>query len=197
MEHYAPTLSRDTEIDPRRLRNLIQMERNVSSIELSLTAITIAVIALKFSFGMLSAQLAALGGIDSSERLFDVSIAVGFIGILIATLQIPKQFAETLIYSNLDALRLMSLLGASKRFVAYSFERVILRSLMRGVVAGLFISGFAYLVISELMQLWVPTTRTFFVREAVEVGVVVACYFWVVALIVRRKINLLFEGYRF
>jgi hypothetical protein len=186
---------REGEIQRRWVTELINKKRNVSNIELSLTAITVAVTVLKTSLSQLGEQVGSQIGGGTPIEVLDISVAVGFIAIAIATLQIPRQFTETLIYSNQDALRLLALLGASEGFVVMCFRRVILRTMIRAAIMGLGISAIGYLIISPILHLWVPSTLTSFLVDVGATALLITGFIVIVSLLVRLKIKGLFRDY--
>jgi hypothetical protein len=75
-------------IDLHSVYRLIDVKGSLSTIEITLTAITVAVIVLKISFAELATQIAALLTGGSARLFLDVSVAVGFVAIVVATFQI-------------------------------------------------------------------------------------------------------------
>lgn len=189
--------SRAGSIDQSFVHKLIHRGRNTANIELSLTAITVAAVLCKISISELSAQLASLAGGDAAARAFDVSIAVGVLGLAIATFQIPRQFAETLIYANQDALRVLELVGASSNFVVRCFGQLILRAMVRATAIGLVVSAVAYLVVAELLQLYVPVTRTYFLYDVGFALAVIVVFIVIVQMNVRSKVRRFFDDFRY
>ncbi len=168
---------------------LIHLERNAATIELTLTAITVAVIVLKVSFSELSKQMAALLAQQEVRTALDVSVSVGFMAIVVATIQIPRLFTDALIHSNQDALKIMSLLGATPSFIVRAFRKVVWRVMLKALISGLTISGFLYLAISEIAQIWAPSTRTQFLFELAESLAGIGAFMIAVQFLVAHKVR--------
>lgn len=164
-------------------------------IELTFIAITVAVIVLKVTISELSTQIgSAISGGDA-RRLLDVSISVGFIAIVVASLQIPRHFTDALIHSNQDAMRILQMVGATPNLVASCFALVVLRSMVRAAWKGLFVTAILYLVISELAQWWVPVTRTYFLREVAEAVAGIVVFIGVTHVMLQAKVRRFFARY--
>ncbi len=182
-------------IDEHSLHNMIDIKSSLSTIELTLIAITVAVIVLKVAVTELSTQVgSAISGGDA-RRLLDVSISVGFIAIVLATLQIPRHFTDALIHSNHDTLRILQMVGATPQLVAKCLAKVVLRSMIKAAWKGLVITAILYLVISELAQWWVPVTRTYFLREVAEAFGGIIAFIVVMNFLLRAKVRRFFAGY--
>lgn len=190
------TPRRVAELNEKTVHRLIDLKSNLSTIELTLTAITIAVIVLKVTFGELSVQIGAAMSGAAGRQLLDTSIFVGFVTIAVATLQIPKHFTDALIYSNQDTMRILQMVGATPRFVANCFAKVVLGSMLKAAWKGLLVTAVLYLVVSELAQLWVPVTRTYFLREVLEAVVGILVFIGVMNLLLRRKVIQFYDRFR-
>ncbi|MDX2259579.1 MAG: hypothetical protein NW205_11770 [Hyphomicrobiaceae bacterium] len=181
-------------LDEKSVHKLIDIKGSLSTIELTLTAITIAVIVLKVAFGELSAQINSLVAGGTARQVLDVSVSVGFLAIVVATLQIPRHFTDALIFANQSTLRILFQVGATPAFVARCFGQVILAAMVRAVGYGLVASAILYLAISEVAQLWVPVTRTFFLLDVAEVVAAIGVFILVVHLLVRWKVEAFYRG---
>ena len=182
-------------IDERSLHNLIDIKSSLSTIELTLIAITVAVIVLKVAVTELANQLGSAMSGGEARRLLDVSISVGFVAIVVATLQIPRHFTDALIHSNQDAMRILQMVGATPRLIARCLAGLVLRSMLKAAWKGLVVAAILYLVISELAQWWVPVTRTYFLREVAEAVCGIAVFIVAMYILLRVKVSRFFASY--
>lgn len=185
--------SRQGKTDSRYIDRIIHMRRNISNIHLSLTAVTALAILFKISLTELTTQVSSLTAGGTAARIFDVSIAVGFVGILFAAFQIPRHFIETLFYSNQDALRLLAMMGATESFVAARFRRRIIWDMIQATFWGAVISGGLYLLFSEILQIYVPVTRTYFLYDTAYALLTIVGFIVVTDVMIRWKIAHMFR----
>lgn len=197
----APDLSRLRAIrvgslDENSIHKLIDLKSSLSTIEITLTAITVAVVVLKVTVAELAGQLGALMTDTAARQMLDVSVAVGFLTIVIATLQIPRHFTDALIYANQSALRILLQVGATPDFVATCFARVIRRSMIAAAAGGLALTAGLYLIVAEVARIWVPATRTGFLLEVGEAALVILVFIVVVNQLVRRKVKRFYSNFQ-
>lgn len=186
---------RQGEITQKNLHKLIDVSKNLSTIELTLTVIVVVVVILRVAVADLIGQFDSLLSNGDARRLFDVSIAVGFLGIILAAVQIPKNFADAIVYSNSDAMRIFMVTGASPNLVARCFANVVLSSMAKAAWKGLVVVAVLYVSISEVAQIWVPVTRTYFLREVAETFVGIGVFIFSMHFILKRKVMNFYENF--
>lgn len=178
-------IDRSGSVERRKAEELIDVKSSLSTIELTFIALVIASVVLKISVGELAAQMKAGSG---KGVFFDVSVSVGLISIALASIQIPRHFTDALIHANRDSLRILQIVGATPRLVSRILERVVSKSLFRAAWKGFGLSAVLYVVIAEVAQIWVPVTRTFFLREVAEVAIAAAVFMLITIVLIRWKV---------
>lgn len=188
--------TREGSLDETSIHKLIDLKSSLSTIEITLTAITVAVVVLKVTVAELAGEVGALMTDDAARQMLDVSAAVGFLTIVIATLQIPRHFTDALIYANQNVLRILLQVGATPDFVATCFARVIRRSMIAATVGGLVLTAVLYLIVAEAARIWVPATRADFLLEVGEAALVILVFIVVVNKLVRRKVKRFYSNFQ-
>ena len=156
---------------------------------MSLIAIVVASIVLKTSFNELAAEISSLLSGGRASQIFNTSVIVGFVTIVYSALQIPRHFIDTLIYSNKDTIRILALLGAEERFLIRAINTTLRGIILRATIKGLTASAVLYVTVSELLQLYVPATRTSFLYDVLETMIVIGVFIAVTSLMVQIKVR--------
>ena len=116
-------------------------------------------------------------------------LIIGFVTIVYSALQIPRQFIDTLIYSNRETIRILSLMGAERKFLIRAINETIRAIIVRASIKCFTVSAILYVTVSELLQLYVPATKTSFLYDALETIIVMAAFIVIISEMVSFKVG--------
>ena len=154
---------------PRKPTPLFVATDNAANVELALVGIVCATTIFQMLFSQLRWQIPALMADTRATLIFNVSLVVGAVTVVISVIQTVSNFVDVIWLTNKHVVETLSYVGATDRYIVRQLESMVRWQCIRSIWKGLIVTRMFYIVLLEVFQLVAPLSRSSFLTDAATI----------------------------